>query len=64
MPFPHRLLAAGDREPHTTHLKTTPESELTVEVDPDRRILELDEQNNVATWPQPGIDVVISSHIP
>ncbi len=57
-------LAAGDRKPGTTQLKTTPESKFTVEVDPDRRILELDEQNNVATWPQAGIDVVISSHVP
>ena len=48
----------------TTQLKAIPESKFTVEVDPDGRILELDEQNNVATWPDPGVDVVISSHIP
>jgi PASTA domain/CARDB len=57
-------LAAGHREPGSTQLKTTPESEFTVEVDPDGRIPESDEQNNVATWARPGIDVVIPSHLP
>ena len=52
------------RQQGTTQLKATPESKFTVEVDPDRRILELDEQNNVATWPDAGVDVVISSHVP
>jgi hypothetical protein len=62
VPFPDGL-PAGEHMPGTAHLKGIP-SKITIEVDPDGRVPELDEQNNVETWTPPGFEFIKPSHVP
>jgi hypothetical protein len=56
-------LPAGEHMPGTAHLKGIP-SKITIEVDPDARIREADEGNNVEIWTRPGFDFIQPSHLP